>query len=283
MRGSRTHSSVSTARVIAALVVSIGGAHCASVCAQVQRSGGGANAQVLQQLQQAVSERAQLQAENAKLKKDGEDLKKQLDAAQSQLTALKAGAGRNQAAVAAARAAGDTTQKSLDETKAKMQELVGRFRETITNLRTVETERTQLKQQLATSQAAFDQCAQDNYGLYEINSEVLDRYANQSAWSYVKRSEPFTKLKRTQIDNLVVEYRQRAEELRMKKSATTGGPATQAAPGPGAPPTPKPAPAPAPTPKATVAPAPQAPSAPATPNPVAPAAPSTAATPNKQP
>jgi chromosome segregation ATPase len=211
----RTLSLLATGALVVALVNS------GSAFAQVSRSsgGGGASAQLMQQLQQAVSERTQLQGENAKLKKEAEDLKKQLATAQQQLTASKAGADRNQAAVAAARASNESTQKTLEETKGKMQELVGRFRETITTMRGIESERSQLRQQLAASQATYDQCAVKNDSLYQIDNEVLDRYQHQGAFSYFERSEPFTRLKRTQIDNLALEYRQRAEELRIKKAA----------------------------------------------------------------
>jgi chromosome segregation ATPase len=207
------------ARSITAFILAMSVGYTGLVSAQAARSGGGANAQLMQQFQQAVSERTQLQAENAKLKKELDELKKQLGTAQQQATASKAGVDRGQAAVAAARAANDRTQKSLDDSKARMQELVGRFRETITAMRGIETERNQLQQQVAAGQSAFDRCAETNYALYQINSEVLDRYAHQGAFSYFERSEPFTRLKRTQIDNLVLEYRQRADELRVKKTA----------------------------------------------------------------
>jgi cell division septum initiation protein DivIVA len=227
MRDSREHSSVLTARSAGGFAILVAALWAGPVSAQVQRSGGAPNALLMQQLQQAVSDRNQLQTENSKLKKDMDDLKKQLAAAQQQANASKAGVAHNEAAVAAARASTEATQKSLDETKAKMQELVGRFRETVTTMRGIETERSQLRQQLAASQSQFDQCAQDNFALYQVNSEVLDRYAHQGAFTYLVRSEPFTKLKRTQIDNLVIEYRQRAEDLRLKKTATSGS-----APGP---------------------------------------------------
>jgi hypothetical protein len=103
-----------------------------------------------------------------------------------------------------------------------MQELIGHFRETVTTLRGVESERTQLQQQLAQSQAAFDKCAERNYALYQVDNEVLDRYQHQGPFSYLARAEPFTRLKRTQIDNLALEYKQRAEELRMKPPAANG-------------------------------------------------------------
>lgn len=223
MRGFKEHSSVRRARRVNALVLLAAVAASGPVVAQVERSGGGANAQLMQQFQQAVSERTQLQAQNAKLKKDAEDLKKQLATAQQQLTASKAGSDRNQAAVAAARATNEGTQKSLEETKSKMQELVARFRETVTTMRGIETERSQLRQQLAASQSAYDQCAEKNNSLYQIDTEVLERYQHQGAFSYFERSEPFTRLKQTQIDNMALEYRQRAEELRIKRAAAGSG------------------------------------------------------------
>lgn len=221
------------ARLFAALIAFVGASYIGSVSGQAARSGGGANAQLMQQFQQAVSERTQLQAQNAKLKKELDEVKKQLGTVQQQATASKAGVDRSQAAVAAAHAATDRTQASLDETKGRMQELVGRFRETITTMRGIEADRTQLQQQLAGSQSEFDKCAETNYALYQINSEVLDRYAHQGAFSYFERAEPFTRLKRTQIDNLVLEYRQRVEELRVKRaSAVKEAAAKSAAAGP---------------------------------------------------
>jgi chaperonin cofactor prefoldin len=166
-----------------------------------------------------------LQADNAKLKKDLDDLKKQLDAANKLAATSKAGVSRDSAQLAAAQAANDRTAKDLADSKGKMQELVAKFRETITQMRGVEAERSQLQQQLAQSKTAFDQCADRNYSLYQVDNEVLDRYSHQGAFSYMERAEPFTRIKRTQIDNLVLEYKERAEELRVKKEVAASGPA----------------------------------------------------------
>jgi chromosome segregation ATPase len=194
--------------------------------AQVERSGGGgANAALLQQYQQAVAERSQLQADNAKLKKSTDDLKKQLDAANKQLATLKAGSTHGQAAILAAQHENETATKNLQDLKSKMLELVSNYRETISNLHGVETERAQLQQQLAQSKAAFDHCATNNFALYQVNGEILDRYEHQGAFSYMARGEPFTRLKRTQIQNLVDEYRERAEELRVQSQSANTAPA----------------------------------------------------------
>jgi len=192
------------------------------VHAQVQRSGGTANSQLAQQYQQVVTERAQLQAENDKLKKQVTDLQKQLDAGKQQLAASKTSAAGAAAQLQAAQSAGQSSAQQLEQSKARMQELVGRFRDTAVTLRGVEAERAQLEQQLNQAKASFDQCAERNYALYQVDNEVLDKYEHQGAWSCAARAEPFTRLKRTQIENLVDEYRQRAEELRLQKRAGAG-------------------------------------------------------------
>src|SRR5262245_34304734 len=246
--------------------------------AQVQRSGGGAaNAALMQQYQQAVAERGQLQADIEKLKKDNDDLRRQLETVKQQLATSKAGVTRNEAALATAQASNESSAKALADSRSKTQELIGRFRETVTQLRAVESDRTTLQQQLTQSKTAFDKCAQANYQLYQVTNEVLDRYAHQGAFSYFARAEPFTRIKRTEIDNLVLEYRERAEELRVKSAAAGAGAATAptpthatpaaapAAPAPTAPAgTTSPAPAPAPNPQATPAPATENPVAPPT-------------------
>jgi len=188
--------------------------------AQVERSGGGVNAQLAQQYQQVLAERLQLQADNKKLKKDLEDASRQLQAATLQLKSARANASAvqaAQAALSAAQAASQSNARSLEIMKSKSEELVGHFRDTVATLKGVESERAQLSQQLLQARAALDRCADRNYQLYQINGEVLDRYQHQGVFSHVAQAEPFTRIKRTQIDNLVLEDRQRVEELRVEK------------------------------------------------------------------
>ncbi len=193
------------------------------VMAQVERSGGEANAELMQQYQQALGERDQLQQDNAKLKKDLEDAGRQLAAARQQLAASKADASRNETQLAAAQAANAGTSKTLAAYQSRMDELIARFRETIDQLRDTETDRAQVKAALAQSKSAFDKCAAANSALYQVTDQVLDRYEHQSLFGYLARSEPFTRIKRAEVDNLALEYRQRAEALRVKSPGPSGG------------------------------------------------------------
>jgi chromosome segregation ATPase len=195
----------------------------ASSHAQVQRSGGGEAQKIMQQYQQVAAEKTALQAQVTQLKKDLDAANTELAAVKKERDAAKAHAGVPPAAVAQANAqaaaAKDAAERSLDQSKQRMTELVSRFRDTATNLKDVEADRAKLRKDLADRNDAFDKCALDNTQLYEINGEILDRFQHVGLFTRVGSAEPFTKITRTRLDNLAVEYRERAQELRVKKSA----------------------------------------------------------------
>ncbi len=214
-----TITRLAAASALVVLALPIDGAR-----AQVERSGGGVNAQLAQQYQQAVAERTQLQAENAKLKKQLDDATKQLQASMQQLKSAKQGAAAARAVeaqLAAAQAASESNARSLAQLKSKSEELVGHFRDTVATLRGVESERAQVKQELLQAKAARDQCAERNDQLFQINAEVLDRYEHQGVFGRMAQAEPFTRIKRTQIENLVLEDRERVEQLRVERQKDT--------------------------------------------------------------
>jgi hypothetical protein len=203
---------------LAALLIGATPAH-----AQTQRSGGGESQRIMQQYQQVSAEKAALQAQIAQMKKD-------LDAAKSELTqvtkerdALKARAAGSSAAaaqqVAQAAASKEAIEKSLEANKQRTTELVDRFKLTIGALKGVELDRDELRRDLDALHVKYNQCAENNEQLYEISSEVLDRYAHVGFFTKAAAAEPFTRIEHAKIDNLVVETHQHAEELRLKKAA----------------------------------------------------------------
>jgi chromosome segregation ATPase len=207
--------------------------------AQVERRGGGGeNTALIQQYQQALADRSQLQAENAQLKQQLDDSNKQLEALKRQVASLRgqvgtlqAGASSSQSALQQAQATSQTYQKAFADARGKLQDLIDHYRQTVATLQGIEVARARLQQQLAQSRAAFDQCATRNYQLYQVDDEVLKRYEHQGMFSYLERAEPFTRLKRTQIENFVDDYRERAEELRVPARGSVA-PAAAAAPAP---------------------------------------------------
>ena len=177
--------------------------------AQTQRSGGGEAQKFMQQYQQLAAEKTVLQAQLTQMKKD-------LDAAQASLVtmkkerdALKAHAGGSSVAVSRLQASKETAEKSLEQSRQHLNELVGRFRDMGANLKEVEADRAGLRSRLEERNKAFDQCAENNLQLYEINGEILNRYERIGPFTKLAAAEPFTKLTRTRIENLVDEYRAR--------------------------------------------------------------------------
>lgn len=180
--------------------------------AQTARSGGSANALLMQQMQQLASERTALQAENAKMKKELADLTKERDALKSGRAALDARARASEAASARTAQEKQNADSENQRLKERMQELVAKFRETAQTLKDVETERSAFKQSLAQRDADLNQCTNKNEALYKLNGEILTRMEGQGTFSRLASLEPFTKLKRVQLENLVDEYKYKAED-----------------------------------------------------------------------
>lgn len=193
--------------------------------AQTARSGGGANAQLMQQMQQLASERTSLQAENAQMKRDLDALRKERDslkdAVKKAQQALDGRLKASEVALAHNTAQRESTEQELRQAKEKMQELVTKFRETINTLRMAESESTTAKQTLSSRERDLKACVDHNAALYKLNDEVLTRLEHQSIWSRVATAEPFTRIKRTELENLVDDYKTRADDHRLPSTLTS--------------------------------------------------------------
>jgi chromosome segregation ATPase len=196
---------------------SICGAH-GPLYAQVQRSGGGEAQKFMQQYQQVSAEKTALQAQLAQMKKDLDTANAQLAAVKKERDTAKAHVGVSPAAMAQANGAKETAERNLEQSKQRMTELVGRFRDTAANLKDAEADRAKLRTDLAERNSAFDACAVKNLELYAVNREILDRYEHVGLFTKASAAEPFTRITRIRIENLVDEYRERAQQLRVKKA-----------------------------------------------------------------
>jgi cell division protein FtsB len=189
--------------------------------AQTARSGG-ESARAMQELQQLAAERTSLQAENAKLKDQVADFKKKVDQLNTESAAANARAREFEAAAARGAQSSTESADALAKSRAQMQELIARFRETVENLKTVESDRNTLRGRLEIRDREYNTCIENNVGLYEVGRDALDRLDRQGFWTRVRESEPFTQLARARLDNLIDDYRQRLQELRLDQSKKAG-------------------------------------------------------------
>ena len=73
-------------------------------------------------------------------------------------------------------------------------------------LRKTEGEREDLKANLDATSRQLDDAEKKNLALYQINRKVLAEFDKEGPWDGLLRKEPFTGLKRVEIENLVQEY-----------------------------------------------------------------------------
>jgi chromosome segregation ATPase len=190
----------------------------APLLAQEARSGGGGgeSQRIVQQYQQLAAEKTSLETQVATLKHDLDAAHTELAAAKKERDALKAHSAAAGASIAGITAAKDAAEKSAEETKGHMNELVTHFRETVANLKQVETDREQLQGQLRERSADYDRCTAANQSLYDLNGDILTRYEHVGVFTRVSAGEPFTRITRARLENLVDETRTHALELREK-------------------------------------------------------------------
>lgn len=204
---------LSARRFLMAALAAITFAAQGPAMAQAARSSGG-NAQAMQQLQQLAAERTKWLADNAKLQSELGELRKERDALKKKQDAIERGQMGNDVAVARANAKSDSLAQDLEREKGRMAELVAKFRETVTQFREVESDRNTVKAALGRRDAELEQCVDRNVSLYALNGEILTRLEHPRGLSPGSPLEPFTKLKRVELENLIDGYQTRAEEQR---------------------------------------------------------------------
>ena len=111
-----------------------------------------------------------------------------------------------------------TTQSSLEELTARHQtslqdlqasveqgdEYKMKFQESVSNV----SRQSQL----------IEMCEKKNMALYDLNVEILDRYRNKGVWSALLQAEPFTQIKKVEINNILQEYKEKLDDQKMENT-----------------------------------------------------------------
>jgi chromosome segregation ATPase len=190
--------------------------------AQTQRSGSGDAqrlAQMQMQLQQAQGEKATLQAENAALKQEVEALKRQLSGTTGASEGLQRRAAAAEAEARRLAASTASSAENAARSKAQLEELITRFRDTAKALKDTEQARDEQAEAARTAQRELGVCTERNARLIAMNDEILVRLENTGFWSRLAADEPFTRLKRTELENLADGYRSESRGLELASPA----------------------------------------------------------------
>ncbi|HVN94934.1 MAG TPA: hypothetical protein VMT62_00745 [Syntrophorhabdaceae bacterium] len=151
------------------------------------------------QLETLTKDKARLELGNKDLKAKVEALALQIDASDKKRLTLQTSldAEKKQAAerMAKAEAERDASEKRQKQTFQTLQER---------------------ERDLKQKSQKYDQCADNNARLYVISAELLNRYANKGVVTTLFEKEPFTKIKRVALEELVQDYKDRIDEQKLK-------------------------------------------------------------------
>ena len=194
--------------------------NCFTVQAQTQRSGGD-SARVVQQMQQVMAEKSRLQQENDALKKELEALKVKSSQVAVDLAKAQQRINQYESETSKQLSLGAEKDSAIEKSKAQLQDLVVKYREVAQSLKQAERDRDAQSVINANKDKELAGCVDKNAQLYVMGNEFLDRLESQGIWSVIRTKESFIKLGRTQLENLVDDYRDRIAELTQTKIVST--------------------------------------------------------------
>jgi chromosome segregation ATPase len=108
--------------------------------------------------------------------------------------------------------------KALEATKLALTESRGREQETLTRAAQIKNEKATVEAQMKGTQKELLTCEDKNAKLYRYNRDILGVAQNQSLWQRLSRAEPFTQLKKVEIENLLEEYRDKIDAQEVLKA-----------------------------------------------------------------
>lgn len=179
-----------------------------SAQAEVRRpAGSAASAQMQALLQQISAERDALKIENARLKTELDTAQRALETAEAAATAGSDEAARLRAALEAFQHQNEALRAQLGQSQTTIGTLNGELAAARADLRQARHTSQALDGELGQCRARVDTLLGHNRRLYEIGNELLDRYENKGVWESLAEREPFTGLKRVELENIVQDYR----------------------------------------------------------------------------
>ena len=172
-------------------------------------------------------EKAALLQEKQKLEADAVEAKAQLNKATAAATQERRRMAELQASLEVAAKARDQLQKDKDVLAARATELDAKLKQTSDELgrtkATLASTQTDLRARsdLVTRMTQANQgCEDRNVKLYGVATELIGKYRGQGVFDTLRRKEPFTGLRKVEVENLLEAYQDRADAARTDPAAT---------------------------------------------------------------
>lgn len=166
------------------------------------------------QLRDVQDQNAMLTAKQSEAERERMSLAQQLAAAEKERDALRQQlqAGQNAAQTAAQQAGAqlESQRQALASALATYQENLMRwqtaYNEAAATARTRDADANKLDALLVQTRGRAMACEEKNIELFKFGKELVDLYGNQNLLTAIGSKEPFTRLKRVEVENLMQDY-----------------------------------------------------------------------------
>lgn len=157
-------------------------------------------------LRQLGQQKAQLETENATLAAELAGTARRLKQATTKSNDLELDLASSERQHKRDASAIERLQSRLEKTTERLREFVEKFKTTANTLAQTEAEKSALETALARTQNELADAEQKNLALYTANIELLDRYTNKSPLDGLLQREPFTGIRKVDMENIREQY-----------------------------------------------------------------------------
>lgn len=164
----------------------------------------------LEEENQALQARADaLLKEKEGMASENKGLKSKMDALAASAAALEKGRASSEARAASCESKSAQLAERLTRVEAARDELDRSQKQTSRSLQDREKE-------LKALDKKYDLCVDNNVRLYGIGGELLKRYEQKGVLGTLLQEEPFTRIKKVQLEKLVQDYRDRIDRQKIE-------------------------------------------------------------------
>ena len=173
-------------------------------------------AQLQAQLDQELQAKAAMEADLAKAQAENVAIKSKLSAANVKIDGLEVSLKEMTAERLAFEAKLMKTQIELQATKTALNELDVKYQGTVYDLKVNEQQRANLTATSIQKTKLIDACVAKNNKLYDYGLDLVKLYENPTEYKKVVLTEPFSQLKRVQLENILQDYNDKIDEQILK-------------------------------------------------------------------
>jgi chromosome segregation ATPase len=181
--------------------------------------------QMLRRMQQQVLQieqaRAQAEQEKAAALADKETAERELEkfgATKRQLAGERAARRRVEAELEAVQTENDALKTRLADTEKQLADSVALQRSTAQTLAQTESAKKQTEGELSGKVRDLQSCQTHNGSLYTLGREMMRKYRDKSCQDALAQAEPFTGLKKVEVENLLEIWRDRLDREKLGAS-----------------------------------------------------------------